>query len=415
MKKFLLFAILFVGLAVISRPGVEASAENNDCPTGSTYITKYEWQGNSWQVEAPANGVTISGNAQSGTWNSTGLVSHLAIKGANNTVVVDVDPDANAGTYNKNVLPANNGGQIPNISHIDFCGPMATPTPTATPTVTPTSTPTATPTSTPVATPFIRVTTMGYCDSEGKNYLRLRNDGSMAVNDAAWKHVNSGLVQSVGSLNPGQFVYFSGPNGQYEGGYIDNGQFVRTHGRSSTNTNPWCPVQPTPTPSATPVVTPTPSATPRAGRGDSFEITGITCENRNFDAKYFAFDNGNPLKGIKVKFEYMNKVVNTETNEQGLAQAGFLFEGVSQVYAYPEGRASRDARIDDTNDICEGGIGGGDVLGVITEQAATTDGQVLGLAATGGMEDILMRLTGILGGGLTTVGSYLYGKKKINA
>lgn len=223
MKKLLLFAILLVGLAVISQGSTNAAISDIEA---NGFCTGPDKQ--------PAGCIKEDKNANSGSVSCTdgNVISSVYVHAGDAQTVYQLPHEGFAYEF------SNSGKTVTvevtthphNISWIGIVCGSATPTPTATPTLTPTPTPSATPVVTPSASPYIRVTTMGYCDSEGKNYLRLRNDGSMAVNDAAWKHVNSGLVQSVGSLNPGQFVYFSGPNGQYEGGYIDNGQFVRTHG-----------------------------------------------------------------------------------------------------------------------------------------------------------------------------------------
>lgn len=158
-------------------------------------------------------------------------------------------------------------------------------------------------------------------------------------------------------------------------------------------------------------------------RDSRIEITGITCSNTNFDAKYYALENDNPVAGVKVTFEYRNIKKDAVTDANGMAVAGYSFMGVDTVFARPDGFPDQNARIDDATGCAASttseapGVGG-QVLGIITEQAASTHAPVLGvstLAATGTTDDVIARTTGILGGALIMIGSYLYAKKKVSA
>jgi hypothetical protein len=101
--------------------------------------------------------------------------------------------------------------------------------------------------------PFIRVTTMGYCEQTDEHYLRVRNDGDVAVENAAARRAQGNVVTEVGPLAPGELVYIPVPVGSYDGGYMDGDTFVRTHGRSTVpNNSEFCP----PPPPAPPVAAP---------------------------------------------------------------------------------------------------------------------------------------------------------------
>jgi hypothetical protein len=126
----------------------------------SDLIAKFEFQGGGYvQSEGLPGIVSVSGNASGGTWTSTTPISQVIIKGATGTFAYG---GGTSGSFSNTDLPLNNGGQVPDISNIQFCGtkPTNTPEPTATdkpadPTNTPEPTATdkpADPTNTPEPT-----------------------------------------------------------------------------------------------------------------------------------------------------------------------------------------------------------------------------------------------------------------------
>lgn len=164
---------------------------------------------------------------------------------------------------------------------------------------------------------------------------------------------------------------------------------------------------PEPTPEVTPSPEPTatPSATPAPGKSSGLEITALSCDNRNFDVIIDLRDGTTPAAGIKVKFTYNGKVVESTTDAQGKARAGYHYEGDMSVKVQPEGGyAGHDRHVElPKNLVCPAGVGG------------TSTGEVLGastMAETGVLEDMFFRGIGSVGGMLTLIGSVLYGKKK---
>lgn len=258
--------------------------------------------------------------------------------------------------------------------HLSACiTPTSTPSPTPTNTPTPTGTPVSTPTPTPVLTGE-PTPTPAYCEQVSWSCQDCQSFGD--DNRLCYKDKLSYCMDNYGC--------------KWEKSGEDNGQWVCTD---------TCQAIPTPTEGP--------------GKNVKFEVTAISCTNTNFDAKVMATENGQPLKGIKVQFEYKNEKIDRVTDDQGIAQAGYSFKGVDQVKARPDGFDEQSARIDDAAN-CPAptpGTGGGDVLGATTQP----QGQVLGvntLAATGVMEDMLMKFAGMVGGVMTMVGSVLYGQKK---
>jgi hypothetical protein len=99
------------------------------CPAGTTLLAKFEWSGGRYKFEKPKGNeavVFVTGDAKGGTWTSTLPVSMVILKGSAGYAWTTYDPAAFSGTFSNQILPPNSGGQIPDISNIQFCGPEET-------------------------------------------------------------------------------------------------------------------------------------------------------------------------------------------------------------------------------------------------------------------------------------------------
>ena len=86
-------------------------------------VAKFEWTEDGYVFEKPEGNnalVTITGNAVSGTWSSEIPMSHIILKGGTNTGTIE--PDQQSGEFSNTVIPVNKGGNIPDISNIQFFG-----------------------------------------------------------------------------------------------------------------------------------------------------------------------------------------------------------------------------------------------------------------------------------------------------
>ncbi|EDN67149.1 hypothetical protein BGP_1928 [Beggiatoa sp. PS] len=100
---------------------------NESCPDGADLVAKYEWD-NGYAFEKPEGNesvVTLTGaDAQGGTWGSTTTeISYVIVKGG--TTANGYEPSSSTGEAFDNTALVNNGGQIADISNIQFCGPVA--------------------------------------------------------------------------------------------------------------------------------------------------------------------------------------------------------------------------------------------------------------------------------------------------
>jgi acetyl/propionyl-CoA carboxylase alpha subunit len=98
---------------------------NQDCPSGTTQVAKFNYTNGSYVLEGSNTGgvVITSGTGTNVSWTSTVLISLIVVKGADDAGVFDVNPDAMSGSFTNEVIPLNNGGQRPAISNIKFCSP----------------------------------------------------------------------------------------------------------------------------------------------------------------------------------------------------------------------------------------------------------------------------------------------------
>jgi hypothetical protein len=106
----------------------QAGGGNEDCPAGTIQIAKFNWvgvgEGGSYVAEGSTNGVTVSGNSTSGTFQSTTPISAVVVKGSTDAKTDTYDPAVPSGSFNNSELE-NNGGNTPAISNIKFCAPTS--------------------------------------------------------------------------------------------------------------------------------------------------------------------------------------------------------------------------------------------------------------------------------------------------
>ncbi|MFC1653669.1 hypothetical protein ACFL1M_02380 [Patescibacteria group bacterium] len=114
----------------------------------------------------------------------------------------------------------------------------------------------------------------------------------------------------------------------------------------------------------------------------TLSTTTVSCDNRNFDAIMTLKNDGVVVSGVNVEFAYHGTTVTRTTNSSGIAQAGFTQSGEYSVTATPQsgGYPSHSIFISAPTG-CDGGVGGGTVLGVTTfGQPSAQTGSVQGLS-----------------------------------
>lgn len=95
---------------------------NDYCPEGTVLIAKF--QGGDYSFEKPMGNeaiVTLSEDVDKaeGAWHSTQAISHLILKGGDNSGVYVYEPAATSGTFSQLILSHDDSS--PDISHVQFC------------------------------------------------------------------------------------------------------------------------------------------------------------------------------------------------------------------------------------------------------------------------------------------------------
>jgi len=163
----LLGAVLIVAGVLRTTAG---KPDSSDCPAGTTLVAKFNFVGGSYVFEKPAGNetvVTITGGAATGgSWSSAQAISAVVVKGGPNAVVTSYSPAATSGTFSNAGLPPVGSGNLPDVSHLEFCGggsgnttTTAASTTSTTGTATTTTTTTTTTSSTSTTTPTVPTTT----------------------------------------------------------------------------------------------------------------------------------------------------------------------------------------------------------------------------------------------------------------
>jgi len=111
---------------------VSADGPNEECPTGTTLVAKFEWTSGGYVFEKPAgngNVVILNGDAEGGSWTSNIAISHVILKGGTDSHIYT----DGSGDFSKEVLdPKKAGNPRPDISNIQFCASETSNTDTGT-------------------------------------------------------------------------------------------------------------------------------------------------------------------------------------------------------------------------------------------------------------------------------------------
>ena len=129
-----------IGLApALTVPTYASASSESVCPSGTTFLVKYERTGNSSSYNPEggnSHGVSVSGNGQAATWTSSTPITAVVVKASSSTQTYTYSPPATAGAV------TGIGGH--DISNLTFCVGSATATSTATRTNTPSPSPSQT-------------------------------------------------------------------------------------------------------------------------------------------------------------------------------------------------------------------------------------------------------------------------------
>lgn len=131
-------------LAGVVGSTVSTNGGNQSCPSGSVLIAKFNYF-HGYSFEEPAGNehvVTLSSASASGAhWSSTLAVSGVIVKGGPASVLTTYSPPQYSGTFSNAGLPkVGNDKNLPDISNVQFCGPVNGSTTTSTTTSTSTTT-----------------------------------------------------------------------------------------------------------------------------------------------------------------------------------------------------------------------------------------------------------------------------------
>lgn len=160
---------------------------------------------------------------------------------------------------------------------------------------------------------------------------------------------------------------------------------------------------PTPVPSSTPEI-----PTTESSKESAMALTDPTCVDNNMVASIVLTKNSEPISGINVKFIYENEAKYAKTEANGRAGVLFGYKADSEVIIEPEdGFPTQRQRAHGITSCPQSG----DVLGTVTGASFTSE-QILGMADTGVIEDVIANFAGIAGTLSTVVGSVLYAKTK---
>jgi hypothetical protein len=117
-------AVIAGSFGMLSAPAnATGEVDNKDCPEGYFFIAKAELNdAGVYEFEGDANGVTISGDGDGGSFTSVTPVRALVIKGSTDREYIYYPPPgATSGDFTNDglVTPSDNE---PQISHVTFCG-----------------------------------------------------------------------------------------------------------------------------------------------------------------------------------------------------------------------------------------------------------------------------------------------------
>jgi hypothetical protein len=126
--------IIFIALSLVATlfltvPQPAVADQPPECPSGTTFIAKYEWK-DEWVLGegSDPNPITISGDSSSGTWTSTVWVIYVEMTDGNTSAGETISGYYNyfptpvmEGDYDASLMEPDN---TRDISNIIFCGPV---------------------------------------------------------------------------------------------------------------------------------------------------------------------------------------------------------------------------------------------------------------------------------------------------
>lgn len=122
---FAVFSVNLTGVMTLQNAYATPGGGNQPCPTGTTELAKYEWNGgdNAYDAESGSSNVSVTGNATNGTFSVLQphmTVSAVVVKGSNTSKVTNYNNVTNGNFDNTSLV--NGGGQQPDISNVKICG-----------------------------------------------------------------------------------------------------------------------------------------------------------------------------------------------------------------------------------------------------------------------------------------------------
>jgi len=107
-----------------------AGGGNMDCPANTSLIAKYEWNGSSYVAESGSGDVRVTATVTSGSFTvlkANTTISAVIVKGGTDAKVTSYN-NVTSGNFDNSGLE-NNGGNVPGISNVKFCGTVTSPQP----------------------------------------------------------------------------------------------------------------------------------------------------------------------------------------------------------------------------------------------------------------------------------------------
>lgn len=144
----IVFGVVVIGAGLLQTTTSQLNGGNVPCPSGTTLVAKFEFQGGNYNFESPdgnEHAVTItSGSATGGTWDSEVAIADVIVKGGPNAVIMSFSPPSFHGVFSNDGLPLVGSGSHPDVSNVQFCAPIADSTTTTSTSTAPNSTTTPT-------------------------------------------------------------------------------------------------------------------------------------------------------------------------------------------------------------------------------------------------------------------------------
>lgn len=104
--------------APVATPGAAAVTIVQGCPTGSTLLASFVWDGSAWTAQGPSQGVSITGSATAAYWSAGGRIAALLLSGGDITESFPLDAPETSGNVKAVDLQDAEGAPL---SGIGFC------------------------------------------------------------------------------------------------------------------------------------------------------------------------------------------------------------------------------------------------------------------------------------------------------